>query len=202
MKRCPPASGDVIDFTARMHHVGFRDAVKGMLPRGNLGRAMLKRLPKILRFIPGTAQDVRAYFITLQYWLAGSDDNVANMIRMLIDRYADGPRRVLRGAFKVAPPMEYPEMGVYHPRMKGRIGEEFDGIISSVSSFGAFVMLDNTAEGLVHVTAMSDDYYRFDAERFLLWGENNGKQWRLGQSVRVRIVDVALADRRIEMEWA
>lgn len=86
--------------------------------------------------------------------------------------------------------------------MAEHIGEEFDGIVSSVSTFGAFVTLDNTAEGLVHVTAMSDDYYRFDAERFLLWGENKGKQWRLGQTVRVRIVDVALADRRIEMEWA
>ena len=54
---------------------------------------MLRRLPKILRFIPGTAQDVRAYFLTLQYWLAGSDDNVANLVRLLVDRYADGPRR-------------------------------------------------------------------------------------------------------------
>jgi ribonuclease R len=86
--------------------------------------------------------------------------------------------------------------------MAEHIGEEFEGIVSSVSSFGAFVTLDNTAEGLVHVTTMRDDYYRFDAERFLLWGENKGKQWRLGQTVRVRIVDVALADRRIEMEWA
>ena len=47
---------------------------------------------KILRFIPGTAQDVRAYFLTLQYWLAGSDENVADMVRFLVDRYADGPR--------------------------------------------------------------------------------------------------------------
>ncbi len=42
--------------------------------------AMLRRLPKILRFIPGTAQDVRAYFLTLQYWLAGSEENIANMV--------------------------------------------------------------------------------------------------------------------------
>jgi magnesium chelatase subunit H len=69
---------------------------------------MLKRLPKILRFIPGTAQDVRAYFLTLQYWLAGSDDNVANMIRMLIDRYAGGARQSLRGSVKVAAPIAYP----------------------------------------------------------------------------------------------
>ena len=59
---------------------------------------MLRRLPKILRFIPGTAQDVRAYFLTLQYWLAGSEENVANLVRFLVDRYADGPRTALRGA--------------------------------------------------------------------------------------------------------
>ncbi len=78
---------------------------------------MLRKLPKILRFIPGTAQDVRAYFITLQYWLAGSEDNVANMVAFLVDRYADGPRRALRGKTKVAEPVDYPEIGVYHPRM-------------------------------------------------------------------------------------
>ena len=43
---------------------------------------MLRRLPKILRFIPGTAQDVRAYFLTLQYWLAGSSDNVVGMVQL------------------------------------------------------------------------------------------------------------------------
>lgn len=84
---------------------------------------MLRRLPKILRFIPGTAQDVRAYFLTLQYWLAGSDDNIANMARFLIDRYADGPRRLLRGSMKAPPPTEYPDVGVYHPRLPARITE-------------------------------------------------------------------------------
>ena len=49
---------------------------------------MLRKLPKLLRFIPGTAQDVRAYFLTLQYWLAGSEENLANMVRMLVGRYA------------------------------------------------------------------------------------------------------------------
>jgi magnesium chelatase subunit H len=87
---------------------------------------MLRRLPQILRFIPGTAQDVRAYFMTLQYWLAGSDENIANMVRMLVERYADGPRRPLRGALKAAAPICYPEVGVYHPRMKGRIGARAD----------------------------------------------------------------------------
>ena len=83
--------------------------------------AMLRRLPKLLRFVPGTAQDVRAYFLTLQYWLAGSDDNVVDMIRALIDRYASGERAALRGAMKAEAPREYPEVGVYHPAMTPRM---------------------------------------------------------------------------------
>jgi magnesium chelatase subunit H len=89
---------------------------------------MLRRLPQLLRFIPGTAQDVRAYFITLQYWLGGSDDNVLNMVRHLIDRGADGPRKSLRGKVKVIAPVDYPEVGVYHPRMAGRFSEDVNQV--------------------------------------------------------------------------
>jgi magnesium chelatase subunit H len=85
---------------------------------------MLRRLPKILRFIPGTAQDVRAYFLTLQYWLAGSDENLAHMVRFLVDRYADGPRAALRGRWPAAAPSEYPDVGLYHPRLKSRIATQ------------------------------------------------------------------------------
>ena len=85
---------------------------------------MLRRIPQMLRFIPGTAQDVRAYFMTLQYWLGGSDANVLNLIRHVVDRGASGERRHLRGMLKPQAPIEYPEMGVYHPRMKGRFSED------------------------------------------------------------------------------
>jgi magnesium chelatase subunit H len=85
---------------------------------------MLRRIPQMLRFVPGTAQDVRAYFMTLQYWLGGSDENMFNLIRHVVDRGADGPRRGLRGLVKVPPPVEYPEVGVYHPRMPGRYSED------------------------------------------------------------------------------
>ena len=88
--------------------------------------AMLRRLPKILRFIPGSAQDVRAYFLTLQYWLAGSDDNMAHMVRFLVNRYASGPRQALRGKLSAAEPVEYPEVGVYHPTLKNRVGASID----------------------------------------------------------------------------
>ncbi len=82
---------------------------------------MLRRLPKILRFIPGTAQDVRAYFLCLQYWLGGSEDNMVNMAAFLVNRYAKGVREVFRNRLKSVDPIEYPELGLYHPRLDGRI---------------------------------------------------------------------------------
>ncbi len=91
---------------------------------GSAQMKMLRRIPQMLRFIPGTAQDVRAYFMTLQYWLGGSDENVTNLIRHVVDRGADGPRRHLRGLVKAAPPVEYPELGIYHPQMKNRLSAE------------------------------------------------------------------------------
>ncbi len=79
---------------------------------------MLRRLPKILRFIPGKAQDLRAWFLSMQYWLGGSDDNIEQMIRFLIGRYS--VRKDWRGAVAKAP-VDYPDVGLYHPSLKGRI---------------------------------------------------------------------------------
>ncbi|MEM6666168.1 MAG: DUF3479 domain-containing protein, partial [Pseudomonadota bacterium] len=101
---------------------------------------MLKRLPQILRFIPGAAQDVRAYFLTLQYWLAGSEDNVANMIRFLVDRYATGAREGLRGTLAPELPMDYPEVGLYHPAIKGHITED-EAALSAPGSGGTVGLL-------------------------------------------------------------
>ncbi len=79
--------------------------------------AMLARLPRILKFIPGTAQDVRAYFLAMQYWLAGSQINIVNLVRSLINRYAN-EQSGLRGKLKVDAPETYPDVGLYHPRTK------------------------------------------------------------------------------------
>ncbi len=92
-------------------------------PAGAAQMKMLRRLPQLLRFVPGTAQDVRAYFLTLQYWLGGSDENVLNMLRHAVARGAAGPRKALRERVVVQAPVDYPEVGVYHPRMAGRFSE-------------------------------------------------------------------------------
>lgn len=80
----------------------------------------LRTLPAILKFIPGAAQDVRAYLLLLQYWLAGSDSNIEQMIRYLIDRFATGERTALQGALAPREPEEYPEVGVWHPSLPAR----------------------------------------------------------------------------------
>lgn len=97
---------------------------------------MLRRLPKILRFIPGTAQDVRIYFLVLQYWLAGSQENIAAMVHLLVDRYAAGPRAALRGRAKPAEPTEYPELGVYHPRLASRLSASLGALPAPLSAAG------------------------------------------------------------------
>ena len=90
-------------------------------PSGSSGEkqmSMLRRLPKILRFIPGTAQDLRAWFLSMQYWLGGSDDNMESMVRYLVGRYAKG--RDWK-APRAAAPIDYPEVGLYHPDLPARI---------------------------------------------------------------------------------
>ena len=77
---------------------------------------MLRRLPKILRLIPGKSQDLRAWFLSMQYWLGGSDDNIENMVRFLISRYARDP---MWNKVVAKPPVEYPEVGLYHPDLPG-----------------------------------------------------------------------------------
>jgi len=82
---------------------------------------MLRRLPKLLRFIPGTAQDLRVYFLCMQYWIGGSQENILNMALMLCQRYTQGERKKASERLRAELPIEYPELGVYHPRMKPRI---------------------------------------------------------------------------------
>ncbi|PKU23648.1 magnesium chelatase subunit H [Telmatospirillum siberiense] len=94
--------------------------------------AMLRRLPKILRMIPGKAQDVRAYFLCMQYWLAGSEANLDNMVRFLVNRYADGARRGLRGTIEAALPVDYPEVGLYHPEITGGVSDRLEALPATV----------------------------------------------------------------------
>ena len=85
--------------------------------------------------------------------------------------------------------------------MQDRVGDEFDGTVSSVTGFGLFVQLsDIYVEGLVHITALQNDYYQFDPVRQLLRGERSGVTYHLGDTVRVRVVRVDLDERKIDLQ--
>jgi len=84
--------------------------------------------------------------------------------------------------------------------MEDKIGEEYDGIISSVTNFGMFVELPNTIEGLVHVSYMTDDYYRYDERHFAMIGERTGNVFRIGDEITVRVINVNKEERSIDFE--
>ena len=84
--------------------------------------------------------------------------------------------------------------------MQSKIGEEYEGIISSITSFGMFVELPNTVEGLVHVNTLRDDYYIFDQETYELRGEMTKKVYKLGDKVRVRVADADKMLKTVDFE--
>jgi ribonuclease R len=85
--------------------------------------------------------------------------------------------------------------------LQEHVGDEFDGVIAAVTSFGLFVELkDLYIEGLVHITALPGDYYNFDKAKQRLTGERSGRSFQLGGSVRVQVARVDLDDRKIDLE--
>lgn len=84
--------------------------------------------------------------------------------------------------------------------MLDKIGEEFTGIISSVTSFGMFVELDNTVEGLIRLSDLADDYYHFHEMQMALIGERTSKVYRIGDEVRVRVARVNMDEHTIDFE--
>ncbi|MFM1896073.1 MAG: hypothetical protein RLZZ385_1147, partial [Pseudomonadota bacterium] len=87
--------------------------------------------------------------------------------------------------------------------IQAHLGDEFPGTVSSVTGFGLFVELDDIyIEGLVHITALDNDYYHFDPVRHQLKGERRGKIYRLGDGVRVKVAAVSLDERKIDLVMA
>ncbi|MCI8638864.1 MAG: ribonuclease R [Coprococcus sp.] len=81
-------------------------------------------------------------------------------------------------------------------------GQEFDGVISGITKWGMYVELDNTVEGMIHVSNMTDDHYDYDETRYQMVGEHLGKVYELGQRVRVRVAGCDTTSRTIDFELA
>ena len=84
--------------------------------------------------------------------------------------------------------------------MADKVGDEFEGYITGVTAFGLFIeLIEHFVEGMVHVSTMADDYYRFIERQHILRGENTGRVYRLGDRVRVQVVKVDMARRMIDL---
>ncbi|WP_020620430.1 ribonuclease R [Paenibacillus daejeonensis] len=84
--------------------------------------------------------------------------------------------------------------------MLDKVGEEFDGMISSVTSFGMFVELENSVEGLIRLSDMNDDYYHFHEQHMMLIGERTSRQFRIGDELKVRVSRVNMEEHTIDFE--
>jgi ribonuclease R len=84
--------------------------------------------------------------------------------------------------------------------MADKVGDEFDGYVTGVSAFGLYVeLIEHFVEGMVHISTMADDYYRFVEKAHVLKGENTGKVYRLGDRVSVQVVKVDMERRQIDL---
>ena len=84
--------------------------------------------------------------------------------------------------------------------MADKVGDEFDGYVTGVSAFGLYIeLIEHFVEGMVHVSTMADDYYRFVEKSHFLKGENTGKVYRLGDRVRVQVIKVDMERRQVDL---
>ncbi|MFD1342158.1 magnesium chelatase subunit H [Litorisediminicola beolgyonensis] len=132
----------------------LRGSSKPSTESGAKKMAMLRRLPRILKLIPGKAQDLRAWFLCMQYWLGGSDENVEAMIRFLIGRYASRPE--WRGG-SAPEPQEYPDTGLYHPDLPGRITTDAAALPGTEGAAGSVGLL------MMRSYVLSGDTAHYDA---------------------------------------
>ena len=84
--------------------------------------------------------------------------------------------------------------------MADKVGDEFEGYITGVTAFGLFIeLVEHFVEGMVHVSTMADDYYRFVERAHILRGENTGRVYRLGDKVRVQVIKVDMERRQVDL---
>ena len=84
--------------------------------------------------------------------------------------------------------------------MESKIGEEYKGIVSSITQFGMFVELENTVEGLIRFDNMGDEYFIYDEERKILIGERTNKTYKIGDKVQIRVIRADKQLREIDFE--
>lgn len=141
--------------------------------------------------------DLQIHRIIKEYLNKELTENRSKKLVLIVDSAAKQSSEMERVAQEAEREVDDLKKAEY---MKDRIGEIFEGMISSVTGFGAFVELPNTIEGLVHITSFRDDYYIYDEDRLILIGERNKKIYRLGDKLKVLCSKVDILSREIYFE--
>ncbi len=84
--------------------------------------------------------------------------------------------------------------------MADQVGEHFDAVVSSVTSFGMFIQLPNTVEGLVHISNLTDDFYSFDEKTLTLTGRGTHKKYKIGMPIKVTLINANVEQHQLDFE--
>lgn len=138
--------------------------------------------------------DLQIHRIIKEYLHGEIDEKRNNKLKNIVGQAAKQSSEMERKAQDAEREVDDLKKAEY---MQDRIGEEFEGVISSVTSFGVFVELPSTIEGLVHITDLDDDYYIFEEDHLRLIGEKTKKIYKLGDKVLVECVHVDMPNKEI-----
>ena len=125
------------------------------------------------------------------------DENTKAKLEKQAIKYAESSSECEQNATKAERASEDIKMAEY---MQDKIGEQYDGIISSITSWGMFVQLDNTVEGLIRLAEINDDYYIYDDLNKQLIGKETKKVYKLGQKVKIEVVFADKQTRKIDFK--
>ena len=138
--------------------------------------------------------DLQIHRIIKEYLHGKIDEKRENKLKNIVGHSAKQSSEMERKAQDAEREVDDLKKAEY---MQDRIGEEFEGVISSVTSFGVFVELPSTIEGLVHITDLDDDYYIYEEDHLRLIGERTKKIYKLGDKVLVECVHVDMPNKEI-----
>ena len=141
--------------------------------------------------------DLFIHRVISNYLLGNMDDKAKSKFKKQAIKYSLTSSDTEKMAEEAERDLESIKMCEY---MSNHIGEEFSGIISSITNFGMFVELPSTIEGLIHVENMKDDYYIFDEQNVTMNGERTNKHYKIGDSVIIKVISANKQLRRIDFE--
>lgn len=139
--------------------------------------------------------DLQIHRIIKSYVNGKLNSNEQDRLERILPKVADHTSMTERTAEEAEREVEDLKVAEY---MSTRIGNEYKGMVSSLTNFGMFVQLDNTVEGLIRYSDMVDDYYEFDEKNYYVIGVHTRKIYRLGDIVKIRVTKADLVKRTID----